>query len=47
MLLTDIYREFRTLKTSTERVEYIRTLQTLNLHFDINYDNLIEYWSTH
>ena len=47
MILSDIYREFRTLVTSIERVEYLRTLQTLNLHYDINYDKLIEYWSTH
>lgn len=47
MILSDIYREFRTLVTSSERIEYLRTLQTLNLHYDINYDKLIEYWSTH
>jgi hypothetical protein len=43
----DIFESFRKLETSAEKVEYIRWLQRKDLNLRINYENLIEYWSTH
>lgn len=42
-----IFESFRKLETSSEKVEYIRWLQSKELDLDINYENLISYWSTH
>lgn len=47
MPLQDIFDSFRKLKTSGEKVEYLRWLQSKNFAYRINYENLISYWSTH
>lgn len=47
MTLYTIYSEFKSLNTSSDKVNYLTTLKTLNLPYSINYDNLILYWSTH
>lgn len=45
MTLDMIFKSFKELKTSNEKVEYLRYLQSKNLDFRINYEKLIEYWS--
>jgi hypothetical protein len=44
MDLTSIFREFQTLETSAEKVEYLRSIATLNLPYDINFEALISAW---
>ena len=39
-----IFESFKNLQTSEEKVEYLKQLQKLNLPYDINYENLINYW---
>lgn len=41
--LSDIYKDF---KNSNNKVEFLKQLQSLNLPYQINYDNLIKFWST-
>lgn len=45
MTLQDIFTSFQKLETSQEKVEYLRWLQSKDFHYDINYTNLINYWS--
>jgi|688.fasta_scaffold75220_12 hypothetical protein len=40
-----IFEDFRKLKTSEEKVNYLRWLQDQKTGLQINYDKLIEYWS--
>jgi hypothetical protein len=47
MDILSIYTSFQALNTSAEKVEYLKQLEQLNLPYDINYTNLINYWSTH
>ena len=46
MELTSIYREFQALETAADKVAYLRSIATLNLPFDINYDALIAAWES-
>jgi hypothetical protein len=46
MDLPYIFESFKKLETAHEKVEFLKDLQKLNLHFDIRYDRLIEIWST-
>lgn len=45
MSLSIIYSDFKALNTSAEKVKYLTMLQNLNLNYEINYENLIKYWS--
>lgn len=45
MTLSLIYAEFKSLNTSAERVKYLTILRDYNLTYEINYENLIKYWS--
>lgn len=40
-----IFADFRKLKTSDEKVEYLRWLQEQQHNLVIDFDKLIEYWS--
>jgi hypothetical protein len=40
-----IFSDFKNLKTAAEKVEYLKQLSTLNIPFDIKYENLIKVWS--
>jgi len=44
MDITSIFREFQALETSVEKIEYLRSIATLNLPYDINYEALISAW---
>ena len=44
MDITSIFREFQALETSVEKVAYLRSIATLNLPYDINYEALISAW---
>jgi hypothetical protein len=46
MDLTYIYSTFKSLQTNTQKVKFLQELQSLNLPYDINYQNLIHYYST-
>ena len=45
--LKTIFSEFKALETSEEKVNYLLTLKEFNLPYNLNFDNLINYWSTH
>jgi hypothetical protein len=44
MDITSIFREFQALETAAEKVDYLRSIATLNLPYDINYEALIAAW---
>jgi hypothetical protein len=44
MDITSIFREFQALETSVEKIDYLRSIATLNLPYDINYEALISAW---
>lgn len=44
MNLTDIFTEFKALPSAEAKVEYLRSIATLDLPFDINYEALISAW---
>jgi len=44
MNLTDLFAEFKSLPSAEAKVEYLRSLSTLNLPYDINYEALISAW---
>ena len=44
MDITSIFREFQALETAVEKVDYLRSIATLNLPYDINYEALIAAW---
>jgi hypothetical protein len=44
MDLPSIYRDFQALETVTEKVTFLKSLETLNLPYDINYEKLISAW---
>jgi hypothetical protein len=45
MTLIDIYSDFKSLTSNKDKCEYLRNLQLLNLPYDINYENLIKYYT--
>jgi hypothetical protein len=44
MTIDHIFSTFKSLSTGSEKADYLRVIAQLNLHYDINYDNLIKYW---
>jgi hypothetical protein len=44
MNLHDLFAEFKSLPSAEAKVEYLRSLATLNLPYDINYQALIAAW---
>ena len=44
MDLAYIYATFKALETVAEKVTFLKTLATLNLPYDINYEALISAW---
>jgi hypothetical protein len=44
MDITSIFREFQALETVAEKVTYLKSLSTLSLPYDINYEALILAW---
>lgn len=44
MDLTSIFRDFRALETVTEKVTFLKQLESLALPYDINYEALISAW---
>lgn len=46
MSLDYIFETFKNLESSDEKVEYIRSLEKLNLPYDFNYSNLIKAWES-
>jgi hypothetical protein len=44
MDLAGIYRDFKALETVTEKVTFLKQLETLTLPYDINYQALIAAW---
>ena len=47
MDLKTIFSEFKALETSQEKVNFLLTLREYNKTYAINFENLINYWSTH
>jgi hypothetical protein len=43
-IIQSIFSEFKTLVTNSEKIAFLQTLQTLNLPYDINYENLITFY---
>lgn len=43
--LTDIFASFQALQTADEKVDYLIWLSSKNYPYDINYINLVRYWS--
>ena len=44
MELSYIYATFKALETVTEKVTYIKELETLNLPYEINFSGLVAAW---
>jgi hypothetical protein len=44
MDLETIFRHFRALETVTEKVTFIKELETLGLPYEINYEGLVRAW---
>lgn len=44
MDLQYIYSTFKNLNTNQQKIEFLQQLQTYNLPYLINYDNLINYY---
>jgi hypothetical protein len=44
MTLEYIFGAFRALETVTEKVTFLKQLETMNLPYDINYEALIAAW---
>lgn len=45
MDLTYIYESFQSMETVFEKVEFLESLKSKNLPYDINWDHLIDIWS--
>lgn len=43
-MLESIFADFRKLQIASEKVLFIENLKSLNLQYDIKYDNLIKYY---
>jgi len=41
MKLLEIYKEYKNLKTTVEKISYLEMLSYCNLKFNINFDNII------
>lgn len=41
-----IYEQFQSISTTQGRIDFLIQLREQNLPFDINYERLIEIWST-
>ena len=44
MTIQDIFSDFKNLVTDSEKVKYLQSLQSFNLPFEINYENLINFY---
>jgi hypothetical protein len=44
MNLSDLFAEFKSLPSAEAKVEYLKSIATLNLPFDINYEALVAAW---
>jgi len=44
MNLSDLFAEFKSLPSAEAKVEYLRSIATLNLPYDINYEALVDAW---
>ena len=44
MDLSSIYRDFQALETVTEKVTFLKSLETMGLPYDIRYEALIAAW---
>jgi hypothetical protein len=44
MNLSDLFAEFKSLPSAEAKVEYLRSIATLNLPYDINYEALVAVW---
>jgi hypothetical protein len=44
MNLSDLFAEFKSLPSAEAKVEYLKSIATLNLPFDINYEALVAVW---
>lgn len=42
--LTSIYSIFQSLSTNSEKIEYLKELQSRNLPYNINFPNLIHHY---
>ena len=45
MVLSEIYADFKKIPDIQGKIDFLKVLQTLNLNFDINYNNLIKAWT--
>jgi hypothetical protein len=45
MVLREIYADFQKITNIQEKIDFLKVLQSLNLSYDINYNNLIEAWA--
>lgn len=41
-----IFSKFKSLTTNQQKVDFLIEIQSYNLNLDINYTNLIQYWSS-
>jgi len=44
MNLSDLFAEFKSLPSAEAKVEYLESIATLNLPYDINYQALVAAW---
>ena len=44
MVLHEIFADFKKIPTPEGKVEFLKSLQSLSLPYDINYENLIKIW---
>jgi hypothetical protein len=44
MELQDLYKEFQGTYSVAEKIEYLRTMERMNLPYDINWQGLIDGW---
>ena len=44
MTIQSIFSDFKSIVTDSEKVNFLKTLQTLNLPYEINYENLINFY---
>ena len=44
MELQDLYREFQSTYSVAEKIEWLRTMERMNLPYDINWQGLIDGW---
>jgi len=44
MVLHEIFADFKKIPTIEGKIAFLKSLQLLNLSYDINYENLIKAW---